>query len=224
MFLGRLYMLMKTSALGARDPALDRIQGKTYKPARRRPRRYGAPNAERQTATTRSAVPQTTGRKPRRYKPDGRALARPHDAWARARASLLDLDFGADVLELLLDRRRFFLRDSFLNRLGRALDQVLRFLQAEARDLANDFDDIDLVAAHFGQRRRELGLLLGGSRCAAGCRAAAGYCHGHGRRRRHAELLLELLHELRELEDGDSLDVVDYFLLTECHSIAPDDE
>src|SRR5207344_3382055 len=103
--------------------------------------------------------------------------------------------------------------------LGRALDQVLRFLQAEARDLANDFDDIDLVAAHFGQRRRELGLLLGGSCC-----AAAGYCHGHGRRRRHAELLLELLHELRELEDGDSLDVVDYFLLTECHSIAPDDE
>src|SRR6478672_2940261 len=217
MFLGRLYMLMKTSALGARDPALDRIQGKTYKTARRRARRYGAPNAERRTATTRSAVPQTTGRKPRRYKPDGRALARspdgravarPHDAWARARAPLLDLDFGADVLELLLDRRRFFLRDSFLNRLGRALDQVLRFLQAEARDLANDFDDIDLVAAHFGQGRRELGLLLGGSRCAAGCRAAAGYCHGHGRRRRHAELLLELLHELRELEDGDSLDVV----------------
>src|SRR6478735_9405632 len=75
-------------------------------------------------------------------------------------SELLDLDLGADVLELLLDRGGLVLRHAFLDRLGRALDEVLRFLQPEAGDFADDLDDIDLVAAHFGERRGELGLLL----------------------------------------------------------------
>src|SRR5688572_18558864 len=90
----------------------------------------------------------------------------------RPEGLLLDLDLGADVRELLLDRERLVLRDRFLDRLGRALDEVLRFLQPEAGHFANDLDDVDLVAADFGQRRGELGLLFHSGR-AAGCRAAA---------------------------------------------------
>ncbi len=53
----------------------------------------------------------------------------------RASAELLDLDLRADFLELLLDRRGLVLGHAFLDRLGRALDEVLGFLQAEAGDL-----------------------------------------------------------------------------------------
>src|SRR4029453_300879 len=82
-------------------------------------------------------------------------------------SELLDLNFGADVLELLLDRGGLVLRDAFLDRLGRALDEILRFLQPEAGDFADDLDDVDLVAAHLGQRCGELGLLLRRSRRAS---------------------------------------------------------
>src|SRR5262245_19738422 len=133
---------------------------------------------------------------------------------SRVRKSLLDLDFRADVLELLLDRVGLVLRDPFLDRLGRAFDEVLGFLQAERGDLAHDLDDVDLVGADFRQRDGELGLLLGRSRRAAAgrTRRAAGE-HGHRRRCRHAELGLERLDELRELENGDAFDVVDHLLL-----------
>src|SRR5688572_15765070 len=49
----------------------------------------------------------------------------------RRRGALLDLDLGADFLELLLDRRGLVLVDAFLDGLRRGLDEVLRFLQAE---------------------------------------------------------------------------------------------
>src|SRR6185312_6990104 len=77
---------------------------------------------------------------------------------------LLDLDFRADFLELLLDGRGLVLVHAFLDRLGRALDEVLGFLQTEAGDLADDLDHVDLVAADFGQRHREVRLLLGRGR------------------------------------------------------------
>ena len=48
---------------------------------------------------------------------------------------LLDFDFGADFFELLLDGGRFVLGHAFLDRLRRALDEVLRFLEAQAEDL-----------------------------------------------------------------------------------------
>src|SRR6185369_2496029 len=73
---------------------------------------------------------------------------------------LLDFDLRAYVLELLLDRRGLVLVHAFLDRLGRTLDEVLGFLQAERGDLADDLDDVDLVGADFGQRDRELGLLF----------------------------------------------------------------
>ena len=85
-----------------------------------------------------------------------------------------------------------------------------------ARDLADDLDHVDLVGADFRQHRRKLGFLF--DRCRRACGRAAGrHGHRHRRGRRDAELLLELLHELRQLEHGDSLDVVDDFLLRQCH-------
>src|SRR5262245_23165997 len=127
-------------------------------------------------------------------------------------AALLDFDLRADFLELLLDGRGLFLGHAFLDRLGRTLDEVLGFLEAERGDLADDLDDVDLVGAHFGERDGEVGLLFRGRRRGRAA-AAARHRHRHRRRRRHSELGLERLHQLRQLEHADSLDVFDDLLL-----------
>ncbi len=80
---------------------------------------------------------------------------------------LLDFDFGARVFELLLDGRGFFLVDALFDGLRSAVDEVLGFFQAEARDFANRLDDVDLVAADVGENDREFRLLF------RRCRAAA---------------------------------------------------
>src|SRR5205085_601587 len=69
-----------------------------------------------------------------------------------------DADLRADFFELLLDGLGLFLGHAFLDRLGRALDEILGFLQAQAGDFADDLDDLDLVAAGFRQRDVEFGL------------------------------------------------------------------
>ena len=43
------------------------------------------------------------------------------------------------------------------------LSQLVKTLETERGDLADDLDDVDLVAADFGQRHGEVGLLLGRS-------------------------------------------------------------
>ena len=67
--------------------------------------------------------------------PEPRASQSRASSEARKRAELLDFDLRADFFELLLDRRGLVLRDAFLDRLGRALDEVLGFLETEAGDL-----------------------------------------------------------------------------------------
>ena len=62
---------------------------------------------------------------------------------------------------LALIVRGLVLRHAGLHGLRRAVDQVLRFLQAQAGDLAHDLDDLDLLRAGFLERDRELGLLFG---------------------------------------------------------------
>src|SRR5215469_130207 len=57
---------------------------------------------------------------------------------------LLYFDRRARFGELLLDILGLFLRDAFFHRLGRAVDQILGFLQAQAGDFTNRFDDVDL--------------------------------------------------------------------------------
>src|SRR3954468_9631472 len=171
--------------------------------------------AERSPARALRARPaQSYGSRSRGHGPGpgclrhGRAASPPASSPRR----LLDFDFGADFLELLLDVVRLVLRDPFLDRLGSALDEVFRFFEAERGDLADDLDHVDLVGADFSERARELGLFFRRRRRAASRRAAARE-HRHRCRRAHAELRFERLHELRELEDADALDVFDDLLL-----------
>src|SRR5690606_23404809 len=79
-------------------------------------------------------------------------------------------DLRAGLFELLLEVLGLGLANALLEDLGRALDEVLRLLEAEARDLADDLDHVDLVGAGVLELDVELGLLLrsrGRSRAAA---------------------------------------------------------
>ena len=75
-----------------------------------------------------------------------------------------------------------------LTTLGRAVDQVLGLLEAEARHLAHDLDDVDLLVAGARQVHRELGLLLGRSRRRAAAAAPPPPSSRGRRRRRDAPL------------------------------------
>src|SRR3954471_891203 len=76
------------------------------------------------------------------------------------RAVLLHFDAGALLFQLGLDRVRFVLRHAGLHGLRRTVDEILRFLQAQARDLTDDLDHLDLLRAGILQHDRELGLLF----------------------------------------------------------------
>jgi len=67
---------------------------------------------------------------------DGSGLATP---------KLLDLDLCALPFEGGLDLLGLALGHAFLDRLGRAVDEILGLLEAEAGQLTNDLDDRDLV-------------------------------------------------------------------------------
>src|SRR5207302_873028 len=114
---------------------------------------------------------------------------------------LLDLDGGAGLLELGFDRVGLVLGDGLLDRLGRRVDEVLRLLQAEARDRAHDLDHLDLLAAGVREDDVELGLLLGGRAVTAwsGC---AGRGDRDGSCGRDPPLVLDLFLQLDEIEHG----------------------
>src|SRR5689334_22981408 len=76
------------------------------------------------------------------------------------RRGLLDLDGGALLFELGLQGGGFVLIDAFLDRRRGAVDQVLGFLQAEGRHLADRLDHVDLLVAGGGEDHIEGGLLL----------------------------------------------------------------
>src|SRR5258705_9510195 len=59
--------------------------------------------------------------------------------------ALLQLDFCAGLFELSLDLLGLVLVHAFLDRLGRALDEVLGFLEAQTGDGADFLDDFDLL-------------------------------------------------------------------------------
>src|SRR5687767_12916737 len=99
---------------------------------------------------------------------------------------LLHLDGRALLLELGPDRRGLVLCHARLHRLGRAVDEILRFLQAQAGDLANHLDHLDLLRAGFLEVDRELGLLLG--RRGRGRRTATAATAHRGRGDRDVEL------------------------------------
>src|SRR6266852_873167 len=114
--------------------------------------------------------------------------------------SLLDLDSRTRLFKLLLELRRLVLVDTFLDALGRALDQVLGLLEAETGDRAHFLDDVDLFLTCRGQDDVELGLLgRRGRRCCT---------DRHGSRRRDAPLLLKLLRQLGRLDDGQRRKII----------------
>ena len=108
-----------------------------------------------------STKPNAFTRKKRRNGP------RPKPGPSNLRASLkagprglLELDLGADLLQSGLDLLGLFLRHAFLDRLGRAFDEILGLLEAERGDRADFLDDLDLLVADGGQNDGELGLLF----------------------------------------------------------------
>src|SRR5258708_20826791 len=82
---------------------------------------------------------------------------------------LLDLDSGTRILKLLLELRRFVLVDALLDRLRRALDEVLGLFEAEARDRKDFLDHVDLLVADGPANDVELGLH---GTTPAGCRTS----------------------------------------------------
>src|SRR5439155_15228255 len=92
--------------------------------------------------------------------------------------------------------------DALLDRVGRSVDEVLGLLEAEAGDRADDLDHLDLLVAGAGEDDIERGLLLGSGAVAARGRSSA---RGGDRNRgsgRDPPLVLDLLLQLDQLEDG----------------------
>src|SRR4051795_2960082 len=113
-------------------------------------------------------------------------------------SELLELDAGAGFLELGLELVRLVALDALLDRLGGLVDERLGLLEAKAGGRADDLDHLDLLVAGAGEDDVDGArlLLLG--------RGAVATARGRGRRGdglgRYAELLLERLDALRELE------------------------
>jgi hypothetical protein len=95
---------------------------------------------------------------------------------------LLNFDSRARVGELLPDSFSFFLRHAFFDGLRSSLNQVLRFLETQRSDFANNLDDVDLVAAGSLKNDVEFRLLFRRSRSFAACCRAR--CRSSRNRRR----------------------------------------
>src|SRR6185369_14496217 len=117
-------------------------------------------------------------------------------------------DLGARVLQLLLGGLGGVLGDALEDRLRGRLHEVLGLLQAQAgHELAHDLDDLDLLLARGLEDDVELVLLLldGGGGRTGGRGGRDGDRRGGG----DVERLLELLHELGELDQGELLERVE---------------
>src|SRR6185295_15929324 len=138
---------------------------------------------------------------------EGRPGGAPLDTAGGLWPGLLDLDARAGLLELGLELVGLVALHALLDGLGRLVDERLGLLEAQARRRADDLDDLDLLVAGAGEDDVERGLLLLG--LGLGAAAAAGRGRGRDGRRRHAELLLERLDALGQLEHRDALELVD---------------
>src|SRR5579872_4904020 len=120
-------------------------------------------------------------------------------------ASLLQLDFCACVFELLFDLGRLVLVHIGLDLLGSALDEVLRFLEAQTGDCADFLDHVDFLVASARQDDRELGLFRSWSSSSP----TGGRARGHGNRSgsRDTPLFLEKLREVRGFQDSETRQV-----------------
>src|SRR5215213_6673065 len=127
------------------------------------------------------------------------------------RRELLDLDGSPGLLELGLELVGLLAVDALLDGLGGLVDERLGLLEAKAGRRADDLDDLDLLVAGAGEDDVERRLLLRRLRGLGSPAARRGRRRRDGRRR-HAELLLERLDALGQLEHGDRLELVDPLL------------
>src|SRR3954452_18518726 len=134
----------------------------------------------------------------------------PRNGTTARRRELLQLDAAAGLLELGLQLLGLVALDALLDGLRRLVDERLGLLEAQAGRRADDLDDLDLLVA--GGREddvdRRADLLLG----AAAVTARGGRGGRGDGRRRNAELLLERLDALGQLEHRDALELVDPLL------------
>src|SRR5690606_363554 len=121
-------------------------------------------------------------------------------------AVLLEGDLRASSLELLLRLLGGFLADLLQNRLRRALHQLLGLLQAQAGQRPDLLDDLDLLVTSGLEDDVELVLLLGRGGLASATATRHRGDSGDRGRRGDLEGLLELLHELGELEQRHLLE------------------
>src|SRR4051794_35168370 len=133
---------------------------------------------------------------------------RAHPAVRAGRVSL-DGDGGAGALESGLGLLGGVLGDLLQDGLGRVVDQVLGLLEAERGQAAHLLDDLDLLVAGSLEDDVELVLLsslLGATAAATG---GGGGRDRHGGSSGDVERLLELLHEVGQLEEGHLLERVE---------------
>jgi hypothetical protein len=107
---------------------------------------------------------------------------------------LRNLDYCADRLELALGIVGSIFADGFQNFGAGGLGHFLGLFQAQAGQLADDFDDFNLLRAGFLDHHIELGLFFDRfSRCN---RSRAGCRNCHRGSRRDTPGFLELFHQL----------------------------
>src|SRR5208282_5514469 len=132
---------------------------------------------------------------------------------AKSLVLLCELHAAAGLFELLLEVCGLGFVHAFLDRLGCAIDQVLCLLEAKSRDLAHHLDNLDLLVARGLEHDRELVLL----RRRRG-RSGSGSRSGRNRNRcrgRHAEFLLEFLHQGSRIYQRKILQVVLHLIAAE---------
>src|SRR5215210_4136267 len=137
------------------------------------------------------------------------------------RPDLLQFDGGACLFEVGLELVGLFAVGALLNRLGRLVDQCLGLLEAQPGSGADDLDHLDLLVAGGGEDDVEGGLLLACAIALGRSRGRPGggrRCHCGGR---YAELLLQRLDALGQLEHRDALELV-YPLLRRGHASSLD--
>src|SRR4051794_1809113 len=127
-------------------------------------------------------------------------------------SELLDLDGRPGLLEVALELVGLVALDALLDGLRSLVDERLGLLQTEAGRRADDLDDLDLLVAGAVEHDVERRLLLGLGAVAVTRAGAGGRGGSRDGRGGHAELLLERLDALGELEHGDRLEFVDPLL------------
>src|SRR5699024_9584381 len=124
----------------------------------------------------------------------------------------LEGDGGASALQGLLGLVGGVLVDLLQDRLRRAVDQVLGLLQAQGGQRTDLLDDLDLLVTSSLEDDVELALLLSSSGGLAAATGRSSTGNGDGGRGGDVEGLLELLHELGELDQGHLLEALQELL------------